>query len=467
MDIKEYVEIKNYIIVFDTNVLLNIYRYSPEFSDFALNCLKKVQNYIYLPAIVKIEYDRHSRAEFSKMEKRVAEVKGETKKQIEIAEEKILSSLHGMERLHFPDIDQLQVNLSRKIKELFDLLTQYDIDHSPIEFIQHAWSGNDYLSVLVHQIESAGHIMPFPSITDIYYWCEEGKKRYEMNIPPGFMDAKKKDGVSKYSDLIIWKEVLQYAKSNNKNIIFVTDDMKMDWWEIINGNQQFHHKLISDFKNTGKLIEPMISQVFFDEVSKSFEVKRTDAIEIALAMTDRSYCKKISESVFEKIQNELIDVEVPQYIMGMPGIGLEDVEDLEISNYSFIDASRAEIRGSIVYYNFRYHITLECTSYDYWGRDEDTKEVIHSNGRHHYFDGETIITVERDIEDFEDFDNDNAFDDAYVDILWLEETAYEDYFEKDDIYLHGEFGNCPDCGCPLKTDNDGGNGFCINCAANH
>lgn len=36
---------------------------------------------------------------------------------------------------------------------------------------------------------------------------------------------------------------------------------------------------------------------------------------------------------------------------------------------------------------------------------------------------------------------------------------------------HGEtvraYGTCPDCGCPIGYENDGGNGFCIHCAPNH
>ncbi len=35
-NIKTMLENDNYIIILDTNVLLNIYRYSPEFSEFAL-----------------------------------------------------------------------------------------------------------------------------------------------------------------------------------------------------------------------------------------------------------------------------------------------------------------------------------------------------------------------------------------------------------------------------------------------
>lgn len=33
--------------------------------------------------------------------------------------------------------------------------------------------------------------------------------------------------------------------------------------------------------------------------------------------------------------------------------------------------------------------------------------------------------------------------------------------------LPGAYNTCPDCGCRINFENDGGNGFCINCAPNH
>lgn len=47
-DVKKLIE-AGYIIVLDTNVLLNVYRYSPQFSDFALNVLKTVKDSVFYP----------------------------------------------------------------------------------------------------------------------------------------------------------------------------------------------------------------------------------------------------------------------------------------------------------------------------------------------------------------------------------------------------------------------------------
>ena len=44
MAINDLLSDGNYIIVLDTNVLLNVYRYSPEFSEFVLECLRKISD---------------------------------------------------------------------------------------------------------------------------------------------------------------------------------------------------------------------------------------------------------------------------------------------------------------------------------------------------------------------------------------------------------------------------------------
>lgn len=46
-------------------------------------------------------------------------------------------------------------------------------------------------------------------------------------------------------------------------MIFITDDVKADWWEVIDGNRQFHTKLIEEFEKTGQQIVPMTSKDFF------------------------------------------------------------------------------------------------------------------------------------------------------------------------------------------------------------
>ncbi len=451
---KELLE-AGYILVLDTNVLLNVYRYSPEFSEFAMECLKVVSDYIVLPATVKLEYMLHNRAAFSSMEKRFAEIGKATEEQIKNAKTKILDSCANLIRLQYPDVDDLKTSLAEKLDAVQVTLESYFEDHEALNLIQHSWGGTDQLESVVQSIT----VMPALTQEEIYAWCDEGEKRYEKKTPPGFEDAKKKDGVRKYSDLILWKEILKYAKSQGKNIIFVTDDVKADWWESAeDGTVSFHQKLMTEFVRTGQTIKPMTCMEFLNAVASDYIITKSDAVDIALRMTDNDYCKKIAERVFDEASEELIYDAMKYINTETANIGSEGIDEFEITDHQFVMGRRVDRDDDTIFYEFTYKVTLEGTSYEYWGRDEDTRDVIRSDGRDHIFEGHIVVEVRREAEIFFDFENDDSFETAIIDRGVFEQTDYSDKPEPP-----GEMGYCPQCGKPLNLDNDAGNGYCIDC----
>ncbi len=69
----------------------------------------------------------------------------------------------------------------------------------------------------------------------------EGEKRFSIEMPPGYKDSDKAKTQDfcfgglvyqrKFGDLILWIQIIEYAKSNKiRNVIFITDDQKEDWW---------------------------------------------------------------------------------------------------------------------------------------------------------------------------------------------------------------------------------------------
>src|SRR5262249_8752970 len=60
----------------------------------------------------------------------------------------------------------------------------------------------------------------------------EGKRRAAAGEPPGFADAKKPtgnaDGVE--GDYLVWEQVLSEVARRKLDLVFVTGDMKKDWW---------------------------------------------------------------------------------------------------------------------------------------------------------------------------------------------------------------------------------------------
>lgn len=69
VDIKNLL-LQNYFIVCDTNVFLGLYRNSPDYAAFALECLQQVKKKILIPNTVRVEFTRHSRSMFSAHQKK-------------------------------------------------------------------------------------------------------------------------------------------------------------------------------------------------------------------------------------------------------------------------------------------------------------------------------------------------------------------------------------------------------------
>jgi PIN domain-containing protein len=70
------------------------------------------------------------------------------------------------------------------------------------------------------------------------------------------MDTKTKQGNDKYGDLVLWLQVIEYAKKEHKSIILVTGENKEDWWK----------------KEKGKIVSPrpeLINEIH-DEAGVAF-----------------------------------------------------------------------------------------------------------------------------------------------------------------------------------------------------
>lgn len=59
---------------------------------------------------------------------------------------------------------------------------------------------------------------------------KEGEERYSKLTPPGYKDAKTKEGDKAFGDLVLWYQVIDKATSEKVPIVLVTDDVKEDWW---------------------------------------------------------------------------------------------------------------------------------------------------------------------------------------------------------------------------------------------
>lgn len=113
---------------------------------------------------------------------------------------------------------------------------------------------------------------------------EEGKKRYEDKIPPGYADNQKKE--NKYGDFIIWKEMKDKSKKDNKHIIFISEDRKEDWIKNVNGEK--------------KGPRPELINEFYNENKKLFYMYNTESF---LFLSNKYIKSNISNDMIDEIKN--------------------------------------------------------------------------------------------------------------------------------------------------------------------
>lgn len=171
------------------------------------------------------------------------------------------------------------------------------------------------------------------------------------------MDAKNKDGVRKYSDLILWKEILRFAKLKNKDVIFVTDDVKRDWWERKPDNERvFHQKLMSEFNRTGQRLKGVTSTEFYSSVALGYQIVKPDVVDVALNMTDTDYCRDIADDVFDRVVDCMVYSNTDYIDKSTACIGSEGIDEIEIISHEFTNAERIDRDDDIVTYLFNFNV---------------------------------------------------------------------------------------------------------------
>lgn len=480
-NINELIE-NDYIIILDTNVYLGLYRFSPDYSNFALECLEKVKNNIRIPYTVSIEYNKHNRSLYQKRQDAIRNSSTNTMDLINIQRNKLRNSCATLNTLHFPEIDNLLLEINETYDGLANMMTNYFEDRSVLTLIQNDSWTSDKVNNLISELVNNNQIMEDFDREEIYQICEEGLNRYKREIPPGYKDAKNKDGIAKYSDLILWKEIIKFAREERRNIIFVTDDVKRDWWNIENDTYTFLPQLIQEFTSQTRIlaqendnmsssllhIVPFVSSDFYEAISHSMSVPRSDIVDQALQITNTGYIDSVKDIVFNHIENELRYSEL-NYIKNttMPIIGSEGITEWLFDEYELDSFQLLEREDDQIVYELIYNIKMQGNSYDYFGSYGEIENELYSSPYIHRVQGQIAVEIIRSVDIFMDFEYSDEFDSAQITYGNFEQIDFTHCWETEQKNIKDAYNTCPDCGNPINFDNDGGNGFCLGCASNH
>lgn len=262
---------ENAVFVFDTNVLLDLYRASRPTAENFLKTLEHIQDRIWLPYQVVNEFLERREgvidSEAASFKKALSELKKWKSEQQSLKALRDRLNLRGRiaitevkalfndQASYFDVIDHAEKALREKIEQLAS-------DHSSLN------SNEDYILEKLDSLFNDSKIGESFSEKELKALHKEGEDRYKNLKPPGYMDAKEKDDERKYGDFIIWKETLNFAKKESRPIILITSENKEDWW----------------FKENGEIISPRIElrREFQEYVKQEFWMYRTQRfLEIA------------------------------------------------------------------------------------------------------------------------------------------------------------------------------------------
>ncbi|SEK35605.1 hypothetical protein SAMN04487787_101595 [Kosakonia sacchari] len=225
------------LFVFDTNCLFNLYRCEDHTREDILGVMTALEARSWIPFQVGYEYQRGRRSIIEGSINSLSKIKSELQK---IGTQNILSSV-GIKKHLYNSLSDEFSDLQQEIKKSIDSYIESKIE--PRIESKKSISNHDFIRDSIDSI-ILDKIGPIPTQEQIDDIDKQGKQRYDREQAPGFKDVSKESisyfsGIKlqdKYGDLYLWMQLIEKAKSEEiKNVIFVCDDNKPDWWYSISG----------------------------------------------------------------------------------------------------------------------------------------------------------------------------------------------------------------------------------------
>jgi len=303
------------IFIFDTCSLIDFYFIPLESrKKIYSEIFEKLQERLWIPFHVQYEFLKNREKTIQKpvssydvLKKSVSEIGNVIEKKINPQLNNI--SINSIKKDQHPHIKQDSIKVFQKDVDDFlkkfksfekDVNNKIKVEENKINEVI---KNDDLLSALENYFK-VGREFSYKEVTTI---IDEGEKRFRNKIPPGYGDFYKgeKKGTQIFADLIVWKEIINYAKEKQLPVIFISndngkdedwcyydndkkrviapreelikeiyDEANVEFWMynlpqfLFNANKQLKSTIKSDvIKGTEKLVEPS-SNKDWDEINK-------------------------------------------------------------------------------------------------------------------------------------------------------------------------------------------------------
>lgn len=221
------------VYIFDTNIYLNLLRYSRKSSEELLLIYRLIQENIWVPSQVRHEFEKNlsivENQRISNAKKAVTDIKNALNscssavmKQMQFFIKYKFAQSQEVSSQFISDIEILKKSLERYGDSCIKQENDGFMDKNEVEGFFRLICNHSELNELAPS-----------TLFEIY---KDGDIRYKYKIPPGYMDDPRnnpkstKNGVDIFGDLVLWYEIISFGKKKEKPIVFVTADTKEDWF---------------------------------------------------------------------------------------------------------------------------------------------------------------------------------------------------------------------------------------------
>ena len=365
----------DFIFVLDTNVFSNIFEVSPDYYNFIISCLSEVRDNIYITdtiyyELLTIKNRPYNAPSFTQHKQRfLQQIKNNSGKEVRAIEklkkyQNTLKDINVLDKL----TDQIRVN-KKTIEDIVETIELSQLIEPALSIVE-----RNFVGELIDSIQQSCRIGD-PLSREIQ---NKVSSKVDRDVKSGkSVPDYNKNGISKYHDYYILKEMEILAKEIGKNIVFVTQDVK--------GNFQ-ERSLKEDFiSETGYNLEIKDGNDFYKEIANYYNISQENITELFLSEDKFDFFEEIKTSgMLESMIEEYLDSD------------FESEEDyLEYLDIDLYDIEIDSFNESEVSYLVTGIIDAETVFYEYWGRDDDTKMAITSPPNYKYYTGEIKLFVTR------------------------------------------------------------------------
>ena len=255
-------------IVFDTNVLLDLYRYDATTRYEFIQIITFYKERLWIPYQVGWEFHCNREVVIKQNAEAYDRLQQDFCTKIDglLKNAEALADNHPL--LNISDIKRKAKTFKTAVEK--SLLPQKEA-HPVID------DTNDVVLKTITELfeGKTGENFSEEELHKIY---DEGNKRYDKKIPPGYRDKKDKKSCPPqelYGDLILWKQIIKWSAEQSVDIILVSSEEKADWWKTADDNTKSPRvEMLKEFiEHTHRRVLIYSTAAFLENAKKNKNVK--------------------------------------------------------------------------------------------------------------------------------------------------------------------------------------------------